>query len=78
LDYTVDTLRYSFPIILVTITTIVADRYKWLGVDIGVGRHRVVERSHVGNRCLNTQFNLDKNGDRVGPFRGISGTLGRE
>jgi hypothetical protein len=39
----------------------------------------VVERPRVGNRCLNTQFNLDiivdKNGDRAGPFRGIIGTL---
>jgi hypothetical protein len=42
----------------------------------------VVERSRVSNMCLNTQFNLDinvdKNGDQVGPFRGVSGTLGRE
>jgi hypothetical protein len=26
----------------------------WLGVDIGVGRCRVVERPCIGNRCLNT------------------------
>jgi hypothetical protein len=42
----------------------------------------VVERPRVGNRCLYTHFYwrliLDKNGDRAGPFRGISGTLERE
>jgi hypothetical protein len=42
----------------------------------------VVERPRVRNRCLNTHLcldsNVDKNGDRAGPFRGISGTLGRE
>jgi hypothetical protein len=42
----------------------------------------VVERSRVGNRCLNTHLcldiNVDKNGDRTGPFKGISGTLRRE
>jgi hypothetical protein len=35
----------------------------------------VVERPRAGNRCLNTQFNLDinvdKNGDRVGPLGGL-------
>jgi hypothetical protein len=35
----------------------------------------VVERPRVGNRCLNTlilslDINVDKNGDRTGPFRG--------
>jgi hypothetical protein len=35
----------------------------------------VVERQRVGNRCLNTlilslDINVDKNGDRTGPFRG--------
>jgi hypothetical protein len=43
----------------------------------------VIERPRVGNRCLNTlilslDINVDKNGDRAGPFRGISGTLERK
>jgi hypothetical protein len=58
LDGTVDTLRSSFSIILVTIATIVAGSSKWLGVDIGVGRRRVVERPCVGNRCLNALIYL--------------------
>jgi hypothetical protein len=51
---TVYALRSSFPIILVTIVVIVTGRWKWLGVDIGVGRRRVVERPRVGKSCLNT------------------------
>jgi hypothetical protein len=39
----------------------------------------VVERPRVGHRCLNTHCYwrpmLDKNGDRAGSYRGISGTL---
>jgi hypothetical protein len=42
----------------------------------------VVEGPHVGNRrlCTHLYWSLmvDKNGDRAGPFRGISGTLRRE
>jgi hypothetical protein len=42
----------------------------------------VIERPHVGNRCLYThcywRVMLDKNEDRAGPFRGMSGTLGRK
>jgi hypothetical protein len=42
----------------------------------------VVERPHVGNRCLYThcylEINVGENRDRAGPFWGTSGTLGRE
>jgi hypothetical protein len=60
---TVAVLRFPFRLSLLILAIIVTCRWKWLGVEIGVVRRRVVERPRVGNMYLYThilEINVDK------------------